>query len=414
MRCLSMTMVGVFFFLAVSATALRATAAPAEDYIDAQLCVVRGLQARIGSVADVADQAAAKLAGGGSIYLAGEPGMVAELLGRAGGLCAAKPIDGTKSLPKLRSGDVVLYSDYGLPHRKANRDWSDLCASGALVVAFASAKNPIFQKPLPANVRPIPVDIPFDSCLAESAAGERLIPTATPAIAIAEWAFTAELIGACRRQNRQLAVYLSIFLDEGHRRLKRTRGLLFEPNLHPPAVAREQYAGEFLAKVHDSLTALRSDEVEKIRVAASWLREASASHRKIVRNFMGHLPPVEAGMPGDVGFFTTIVRPMGAEGAKWIRESLHQGDVYLFLGYQQNEDAMAEAANALGAKTIFMTSQRPGAAAAAAVQHLYIDPHWPMTDACLDLPGYDVKACPLSCIMDLTCYYAICGEAIHK
>jgi len=407
-------MVGVFFFLAVAATALRATAAPAEDYIDAQLRVVRGLQAHIGSIADTADQAAAKLAGGGNIYLAGEPGMVAELLGRAGGLCAAKPLARNQPLSKLRSGDVVLYSDYGLPHRKANRDWSDLCASGALVVAFASAKNPIFENPLPANVRPIPVDIPCDSCLAESAAGERLIPTATPAIAIAEWTFTAELIGACRRQNRQLAVYLSIFLDEGRRRLKRTVGLLFEPNLRPQAVAREEYAGKFLAQVRNSLTAIRSNEVEKIRVAAGWLREASASHHKIVRNFMGHLPPVEAGMPGDVGFFTTMVRPTGDEGAKWIRENLHEGDLYLFLGYQQNEDAMAEAANALGVRTIFMTSQRPGAAAAANPHHLYIDPHWPTTDACLDLPGYDVKACPLSCIMDLTCYYAICGEAIRK
>ncbi len=407
-----MAMVGTF--LIISATAMRATAAPAEDYLDAQLHVVRGLEARIGSIADAADQAAAKLAAGGGIYLAGEPGMVAELLGRAGGLCAAKPIAGTKSLSKLRSGDVVLYSDYGLPHRKANRNWSDLCASGALVVAFASAKNPIFEKPLPANVRPIPVEIPFDSCLAESAAGERLIPTATPAIAIAEWAFTAELIGACRRQNRQLAVYLSIFLDEGRHRLNRTRGLLFEPNLRPPAVARGQYARAFLAKARDSLTAIRADEIEKIRTAARWLREASASQRKIVRNFMGHLPPVEAGMPGDVGFFTTMVRPTGDDGVKWIRENLHEGDVYLFLGYQQNEDAMAAAANGLGVRTIFMTSQRPGAAAVANPHHLYIDPHWPMTDACLDLPGYDVKACPLSCIMDLTCYYAICGEAIRR
>ncbi len=87
--------------------------------------------------------------------------------------------------------------------------------------------------------------------------------------------------------------------------------------------------------------------------------------------------------------------------------------MYLLLGYQENEDAMAAAANALGVRTIFITSQRP-AAAAAALQHLYIDPHWPMTDACLDLPGYDVKACPLSCIMDLTCYYAICGEALGR
>jgi uncharacterized phosphosugar-binding protein len=73
---------------------------------------------------------------------------------------------------------------------------------------------------------------------------------------------------------------------------------------------------------------------------------------------------------------------------------------------------MAAAANAMGARTIFMTSRRPGAQQAANPRHLAIDPHWPVTDGCLELSGYDVKACPLSCIMGLTCYYAICGETI--
>jgi hypothetical protein len=68
----------------------------------------------------------------------------------------------------------------------------------------------------------------------------------------------------------------------------------------------------------------------------------------------------------------------------------------------------------LGVRTIFLTSRGPGAELAVSPRRLYINPHWPATDACLDLPGYDVKACPLSCIMNLTCYYAICAEALHK
>ncbi len=240
---ISIAVVGVFF--AVFPTAMTATAAPAEDYLDAQLRVVRGLETRVSSIADAADEAAAKLVAGGGIYLAGEPGMIAELTGRAGGLCAAAPIAGNQPLPKLQSRDVVFYSDYGLPQRSTDRRWSELCASDALVVAFASAKNPIFKEPLSANVRPIPIEIPLDSRLVESAAGARLIPTATPAVAIAQWTYAAELIGACRRRNRQLAVYLSIFLDPGHRRLKRTAGMLFEPNLRPPPVARESTRRSF-------------------------------------------------------------------------------------------------------------------------------------------------------------------------
>ncbi len=391
-----------------------AQAGPAEDYIDAQLRVVDGLEARVDSLANAADRTAKSLMAGGDIYLAGEPGMVAELLGRAGGLCGAKAIAPGKPLPKFHPGDVVLYSDYGLPKKPADRGWSELTASGVLVVAFASSKSPIFGEPLPANVRPIPVDVPLDSRMVKSTAGARLVPLATPAIAMAEWAYTAELIGACRRQHRQLAVYLSIFLDEGRQRLKRTAGLLFEPGLRPSPVPRGQYARVFLATVRTSLVAIRRDEVEKIRMAARWLREASAAHRRIVRNFMGHLPPLEADTPGDVTFFSRLVRATGAEGVKWIRENLHEGDLYFFLGYQQHEDAMAAAANALGVRTIFITSRGAGVELAVSPRHLYIDPHWPLTDACLDLPGYDVKACPLSCIMNLTCYYAICGEALRN
>ena len=389
-------------------------AGPAKDYIDAQLRVVHGLEGRLDVIADAADRAANGLMAGGNIYLAGEPGMVAELLGRAGGLCGAKAIAARRPLPKFHPGDVVLYSDYGLPKKPDDHGFSELTTTGVLVVAFTSAKNPIFAEPLPANVRPIPVDIPLDSRMIKSPSGARLVPTASPAIAIAQWAYTAELIGACRRQHRQLAIYLSISLDEGRRRLKRTAGLLFEPALRPPPVARGQYAREFLTTVHASLAAVRQDEVAKIRTAARWLREASAAHREIVRNFMGHLPPLEAGLPGDVDFFSRLVRATGAEGVKWIRENLHEGDLYFFLGYQQNEDAMAAAANALGVRTVFLTSRGPGAELAVSPRRLYINPHWPATDACLDLPGYDVKACPLSCIMNLTCYYAICAEAVHK
>jgi hypothetical protein len=244
------------------------------------------------------------------------------------------------------------------------------------------------------------------------AAGEPLIPAVAPALTTAEWTYTAELLGACRRQHKQLAIYLSVHLDEGRRRFNRTKGLLFEPDLHPELVARGQYARAFLASVRQSLEGVRNEELGRIRQAAGWLREAITAHKQIVRNLIGHLPPTEIGIRGDAPFFTGAARATGEEGAKWVRENLHEGDVYLLLGYQQNEDAMAAAANAVGARTIFFTSTAPGPEQAKNPRHLYINPHWPLTDACLELSGYDVNACPLSGIVGLTCYYAICAETV--
>ena len=393
-----------------------AFAGPAEDYLDAQLRVVQCLESQLDPLADTADAAAARLQAGGRILLAGEHGMILELTGRAGGLCAAKPVPPGKNASPPGTSDVVLLSDFGITRQPTIDFWTPLVQSDALVVAFTSAENPRLKQPLPGHVRPVPLAIQLDSRLIAQPNGQRLIPTASPAVAAAQWAFVAELIGACRRQNRQLAVYLSFFLDPDRQRYKRTAGLLFEPDLRPDPVARKHYAGQFLATVRGSLEAVRREEIPQIRKAAGWLAEASAARVQVVRNLTGHLPPAEIGAPGDVDFFTNLKsnRPKWPEGEAWIRQNIHSGDVYLLLGYQENEDTMAAAAHERGARTIFITSRGPGAEQRKDPRHVYVDPHWPYTDACLELPGYDVKACPISGIMGLSCYYAICGEAVER
>ena len=80
-----------------------------------------------------------------------------------------------------------------------------------------------------------------------------------------------------------------------------------------------------------------------------------------MRTLQGHLPEVEAGSGGEGHYFTKTVAFGDERGGKWIRENLREGDVYLLLGYQENEDARAAAINALGVRTIFFTSTAPSA-----------------------------------------------------
>jgi uncharacterized phosphosugar-binding protein len=403
--------------LALPALSSRA-AAPAADaglakrYVDAQLRVVGSLDAKREAIADIADDAAQRLLAGGTLYVAGEPGMMAELAGRAGGLCGAKTLALEKGPLSLGPNDLVLLGDYGTPG-KLQAALEKLADTKALAVVFASAENPLLGRPLAAHVRAVPVDVRLDDRLLVLRSGERLIPTASVAIATAEWTFVAELLGACRRQHRQLAVYLSIWLDPGLRRFKRTQGLVFEPDLRPAPVARGHYAHAFLAAASHSLEAVRREEPGSVRQAAAWLRDAIAAHGRVVRCLQGHLPEVEARRSGEGRCFTKTVAPGNAQDDEWVRENLRAGDVYLFLGYQENEDARAAALNASGARTIFITSAAPSAAQANNARHLYVNPHWPRSDACLELSGYDVKACPLSGILGLACYYAICGEMVR-
>ena len=393
------------FFALLLLAASRAAAGPAEDYLDAQLRVVKGLEGSVSTLVEAADLAATRLIGGGRLLLAGDRGIIAEVNGRAGGPCSTQVVSPGKTL--VAKGDVVLFSE-SVPTDEAESAWM------ALTVLFAPAERPDRpQWQLKANVRPVLVDIGPDACLLKLPSGERCVSKAAPALAIAEWAFVAELIGACRRQGKQLAIYLSIHLDEGRKRFERTRGLMFEPGLKPEPVPAGQFAKAFLGHVRTSLEGMRRDDGAAIRKAAAWLREAKAAGRKTVRHLYGHMPPHEVGSPGDPPIFTdTVTGPVGGQGAEWVQKNLHEGDAYLLIGYQQNEEAMAAAASAVGARSIFMTSLPPGAEQAKDPLHLYVNPHWPVTDGCLELPGYDVKACPLSAIMGLACYYAICAEAI--
>ena len=381
---------------------------PAEVYLATQLRVVRSLEAHVDQITRIADESASRLLAGGRIYAAGETGAVSELVGRAGGLCGIQAMSLDAIPTSFGASDVLLVADYGDSQMKAAR----LAERGSLVVVFAPVFSPIINPPFPANMRTIEIDV--SRAIRRHAhvkhPPERP-PAAAVAVATAQWAFTAELIAACRRRHRQLAVYLSVHLDPGLRRFKRTEGLLFEPQIQPEPVAQGRYARQFLGQVGDALQAVESGELAKIRRAGQWIRKAKAARRQVIRHLEGHLPPHEVGRPGDPDCFTGLSAADGETAVKWVRENLHPGDVYLLLGYQQNEDALSSAANAAGARTIFLTSRGPGKEQSQNAGHLYIDPHWPLTDACLDLPGYDVKACPLSAILGLIAYYALCAEA---
>ncbi len=189
-------------------------------------------------------------------------------------------------------------------------------------------------------------------------------------MATAQWTFVAELLGAARRRHSQLAVYLSIHLDPGLRRFKRTEGLLLEPGLRPEPVQRKAYGGQFLAMVREGLAAISREDLPRIRQAGAWLAGSRAAGGRIFRNLQGHLPPCEAGRPGDADFFTNR-KPLslaGADGQRWVRENLRAGDVYLLVGYQDNEDAAAEAAHALarGPSSSLRGAPAPGKAATPA------------------------------------------------
>jgi hypothetical protein len=398
-------------FLSLQVLLQPSHAGVAERYIDAQLEVALLTERALEPAILAAEASADRLVKGGGLYLAGEPGMVAEVYGRAGGPCGALQLPLDKPLPALGSRDVILLSDYGRVPGKLAAAMSQLSTFGGVVVVFVPQDHSVLRSPAPDGFYFVPVAVPQANEVLVLASGERLLPTVSPAMTTVMWTYVAELIGACRRRDRQLAIYLSTFLDPGRARYARTRGLLFEPDFRPQPVGRGEYARAFLEIVKGSLASIRAHQLPRIRTGASWLRDSIAGQNQRVRSLIGHLPPLEAGLPGDVTFFTHTQLLMGEKGEAWIRATIREGDTILLLAYR-DEDPLSKLASSLGARTIAISSAGPGEEQARDPRHLYIDPYWPITDACLPLEGYDVKACPLSTILNLTLYFAVCGEVV--
>jgi len=116
-----------------------ASAGPAEDCLDAQLRVVRGLEEQAPRLTAAAERAAQCLLAGGRLYLAGERGMVSELHVRAGGLCATLLFVPGKT--KLGIGDVVLFSDYGSRVGEMGPLWAATTAPGVLRAPFVPKEH---------------------------------------------------------------------------------------------------------------------------------------------------------------------------------------------------------------------------------------------------------------------------------
>ncbi len=138
------------------------TAGPAQRYLDGQIHAVGDIQIQLDGLAAAADAAAGQLLAGGNLWLAGEPSMVAELAGRAGGLCGAKVLSDETAAAMLGRNDVVLWSDYGVTPRPAGIR-SQLLQGSALVVAFSPKENAAVKRSLPEHVRWIEVKIPVPS-----------------------------------------------------------------------------------------------------------------------------------------------------------------------------------------------------------------------------------------------------------
>ncbi len=356
-----------------------------ESYLLRVAAAMERCGAGIPAMRDAAETAAARLVAGGRLWAAGQPGMVSELSGRAGGLMMIRPLGDQKP----GDGDVVLY----FPERDAEVPaWA---RGGVLVIRFGSCPE---SAPAP--------------CLPNHAEAFRISPTL--ANAIPGWLFTGELIAAITRLGKMPVIYESIGLYGGNARIVQYRngGIAFHDEA-PPPVAHGVIGRCYVEAMTAMLRRVDREERDKMARAAAWARESRARGGRLFMYSMGHLFPDEVEKTAIGAVFRSAVWNAGFRASPKPADVFGADDFVALIGYQHPPDDLLRRARPAGARVAYLAlyADRDFISDEGV---LWIDPMWPWADACVPIEGYDVPLIAASGILNgaiaWELYRLTCGE----
>ena len=368
-----------------------------------------GMEKEVPSIVRSAEAAARVHVEGGAIGIAGDASFLYEGFGRCGGLM---------SLATRRPDMRIRLTGLVDPAASANAlagaarepdGWIRIGFGSGSVLDRAAADG-----------------TPFDYVVRNRAsehnglfpAGDGLwvVPTVQLANLVALWVWTGEFVAACTRLGKMPLMFQGFAFPGGRERALKLGGTavlggagcgserLFHDQTPAPVAAGET-GRAYLLDVRAILERVWSREEVNIRRAAAvaaLAREKGHAIRVVaechafnsIRNRPCNPSWLSYGMPGDAG-----------------SDSIQAGDAILCMGYTDVRKDCADAARAAGAT--FMTSfspclEREGMPPGPGREYrrpdeLFIDQHWPLGDAVVQFPGYDIGILPPS---------GVAGEAV--
>ena len=345
----------------------------AESYLERMEQALELCRADIPAMLPAADLAAKRLADGGTLWCGGQPSLVSELCGRAGGLMMIKRLGDKGPSP----GDVVLYApepEVPLP--------ATLTGSGAYTVVIGG--------------QGAPTDGPWLPNHAEQAAISPSLASAIPA-----WVFTGELVAALTRLGKMPVMYLSIGAYGGYARIRQyENGTVPWHAEHSVApIAPGVLSNRFIDGIETLLRCIEAEQRPNINQAGAWAAEAHALGNRLFMYSMGHLFPEEVAGTAIGKLFHSAAWNAGFNSHKPPDDTYANGDFIVHIGYQQPPLRLLRRARPAQARVAYVAVRNhrdyvndPGV--------IWIDPMWPWPDAIVPIDGYDIPIMPASGIVN--------------
>jgi hypothetical protein len=343
------------------------------------------------TIIESADAAAKRIVAGGHLYIDGsQPEFVPEFMERAGGMV------GLATIPKdLNRGDVILYAARsGLTQNDQSKitTWR---SKGVYIIAFASksmSTSPYFKPD-------VMIDAGEDEGL--PLADFKICPIGTVANIMGGWTWTGEFVSACTRLGKMPVMYQSYGLPGGRERGARYHGQMFHSDMTVPPIASGVLGNAYLDQIERSIAAVRDENVETFPIAGAWIAETGSTDACALQ-VVGHMFPGHYLDERTPQLFESTV----GEG----KLPPSSARMVVAIEYQQPQQLLIDGANLRRHKLIYSSVQRARDDSTPSV--IYINPRFPMDDACVKAPGYDISILPASGVMQAAVYWSIIGEAV--
>lgn len=340
-----------------------------DSYLVKMIEAIRKSAAEIPAMQAPAEMAAKKLYDGGKLHVSGNPGIISELTGRAGGIMMLRRLDETK----LADGDVIL----SFP--ETSEDKSQLSSAKRIFTVTFGGKTPGSDNPS------------FQDCSASTGISQSL------AACILGWLFTGELISALTRLGKMPVIFESYGGYDGKERvIKYKRG---EPPFHEDLTVKAISPGVIAVKYAETVCGmLRRAEKEQrnsLDTAGQWCRQAIHEGKIPYMYSMGHIVPVEVKRSEITSIFKTKTWQTGFSHIAAPDDKYTKDDLTIHIGYQHPPRILIDRSIAAGAKNVYVCV-RTERDYVSDSRVLWIDPMWDWLDACVPVEGYDVPVLPAS------------------
>ena len=368
-------------------------------YLDLIKEGIAQMRSELPSITASAEQAAQLLLAGGNIWITGsQGGFDTEALGRAGGLMSIRsPIGNTPN-----KGDIVLYGSPGTLG-KQDLDKIKLWKSQDIyVVAFASRKSPLEETFAPHTLIS---NLSSPGLIVQVDGEQKLIPVDTVLNVINLWVWTGELTAACTRGGKMPVHYMSYGLPDGFAWGKKYKGQTFHDDFQIVPVKSGLLGSAYLNVIETAVNSLRTDQIADIRRASQWWKGTEKEDITVLH--IGHLYPAHIQDPRAPQQFNRNASNIGRSS---IDQAPRRQMLVLALSYQLAPEPIIEQAKTSGMKFVY-NSVTPADPAEPAENIIYIKPGWPLPDACVNVPGYDIDILPASGAINAITYWSILSDA---